>query len=118
LSVTIPSIALITAQTVNVSVGNSNVLQFVIGTSTLTLTCNPPSATLTLGAYYLLTCTVTGGTAPYMWTATPIPAGLFLTPAGSTFTIAGTPTSAGVQLFSVNVADSNATPHTATTSIT
>jgi Putative Ig domain len=55
----------------------------------------------------------TGGTAPYTWTIASgdLPAGLTLSTSG---TISGTPTSAGLANFTVQVSDSASTPHSTT----
>ena len=58
-----------------------------------------------------------GGTAPYTWTVTTgnLPAGLTLSTGG---VISGTPSAAGTSNFTVQVADAEATPKTATAPLT
>jgi Putative Ig domain len=62
---------------------------------------------------YNATLAATGGTAPYSWTVATgdLPAGLTL---GASGTISGTPTTAGIADFTVQVSDSAATPHSTT----
>ncbi|GLL02185.1 putative Ig domain-containing protein [Dactylosporangium matsuzakiense] len=54
---------------------------------------NPGNRTLTVGTAASLTVTASGGTAPYTWAATGLPAGLTI--AAATGLISGTPTTAG-----------------------
>jgi hypothetical protein len=58
-----------------------------------------------VGVAYLQTLTVSGGTPPYTWTPGALPPGLNFTSAGNTATISGTPTTAGISIFLVTVAD-------------
>ncbi len=80
----------------------------------LTITTTSPLPSATVGAAYSATLAATGGTSPYTWTlasGSTLPAGLSLSSAG---VISGTPTSAVSSTFTVQVADSEATPATAT----
>ena len=72
----------------------------------------------TVGIGYAQTLAATGRIAPYTWSVTSgsLPAGLSLAPA--TGVISGTPTTAGTSTFTVQVADAESTPVTATASFT
>jgi hypothetical protein len=122
LTALVPATALAAAQTVSVSVPGGNPLPFVITSlapgSTLSVMCTPASTTLTLSAFYSLDCTVFGGTAPYTWTVSPMPAGLSSNAVpGSSIMISGTPTTLGVQPFTVTSTDSNAIPLTGSANV-
>lgn len=81
-------------------------------TQTITITGSLP-ATGTVGTAYTGSLTASGGTAPYMWVVTGLPAGV--TPSGiatPTVTASGTPTTAGTSAVSATVTDANT--HTAT----
>lgn len=84
------------------------------------MTCSPTSATILLGNSYYSVCSVSGGTAPYTWSVPALPPGLYLNPTtgGASLIVYGNPTSVGVQAFSVIARDSNATPNTASASVT
>jgi hypothetical protein len=69
---------------------------------TITLT-NPTTATV--GTPYKLTPTVSGGTAPYTWTATGKPSWMSLN--ASTGVLSGTPTSAATVIVTLQVKDKN-----------
>ena len=82
------------------------------------LAVNPPAMTITTtslpagftGTAYSATLAATGGTPPYHWSATGLPAGLTLDPSSGALT--GTPTAAGsyaVNVFIVDNADVSAT---------
>lgn len=80
-------------------------------TAERTLVVNPPvtipaPATLSTGqvgvTYPATTITATGGTPPYSFTATGLPAGVTMTSAGA---ISGTPTTAGTSTVTVTVTD-------------
>ena len=75
---------------------------------------DPGSRTGTVGTATTLDVTASGGTAPYTWTATGLPAGLSIS--SSTGKIAGTPTTAGSS--SVTVTATDAAGATGTTSFT
>jgi eukaryotic-like serine/threonine-protein kinase len=69
------------------------------------------SGTLTAGTEgvaYTATLTASGGTAPYTWSATGLPAGLLIDPA--TGTVSGIPIAAGSFPVDVTVTDSSAVP--------
>jgi hypothetical protein len=86
-------------------------------TPTITITGTLP-ATGTVGAPYTGSLTASGGTAPYMWSVTGLPAGV--TPSGvgtPTVTASGTPTTAGTSAVSATVTDANANTATFTTSV-
>lgn len=71
----------------------------------LTITSGVPTATGTVGtAYPSFQFTATGGTTPYTWTATGLPAGLTLSTAGL---LSGTPTAGGSFNVTVTVTDSS-----------
>ncbi|GAA4809622.1 Ig domain-containing protein [Tomitella cavernea] len=74
-------------------------------------------ADATTGTAYSRSLTASGGTAPYSWAVTTgtLPDGLTLSSAGE---IAGTPTTAGAETFTVTVTDSATTPATATKELT
>ncbi|GAA3520914.1 M4 family metallopeptidase [Aeromicrobium panaciterrae] len=73
------------------------------GTPTVT---NPGAQTSTVGTADTLQLAATGGTAPYTWTATGLPAGLTLNT--STGLISGTPTSAATSTVTATVKDAAA----------
>jgi hypothetical protein len=69
-----------------------------------------------LNADYTLTLTATGGTTPYTWSTTSLPAGLSLDP--STGKITGKPTALGTTSFTATVTDSYGQIATESSSIT
>jgi hypothetical protein len=68
------------------------------------------------GVQYSAQLAVTGGTAPYNWSATGLPAGLTLNPA--TGLLSGTPTATGMYSPQVTVTDSARLAHTTTATFT
>jgi Putative Ig domain len=92
--------------------------------------CNSSSTTLTLSgsfpatgaltvAYGPATLSVSGGTAPYTWTANGLPPGITVSGTPSTtLTISGTPTTVGAYNVSVTVSDANGHSGTYTVTIT
>nr|WP_311719288.1 putative Ig domain-containing protein [Edaphobacter lichenicola] len=92
--------------------------------ATLTLSVTAPIAPLSItstafaGATsnqpYTATLSATGGTAPYTWSVTGLPAGLTL---GSNGVIAGTPTATGTFSITVTVTDSQSPAKTASATI-
>jgi hypothetical protein len=75
-----------------------------------------PLAHGALNVAYTSTLTATGGTLPYTWSVASgsLPAGVTLSAAG---VISGTPTAYGTNSFTVQVADSAATPQSATAAL-
>src|SRR5438477_1796618 len=69
----------------------------------------------TVGSTYSATLTATGGAAPYIWSATGLPAGLSISSGG---TITGTPTAAGTQIPSLTVKDANGTTASSSLAVT
>ena len=70
------------------------------------------------GVYYWGTVTVSGGTGPYTWSVTGLPAGLTASGAGATLTISGDPQAAGTFTPQISVSDSSTPQLTGTTSFT
>jgi large repetitive protein len=60
----------------------------------------------TVGQPFSQNLFASGGTQPYVWSATGLPPGLSVTKNGSTNVIAGTPTTAGTTTFTLTVHDS------------
>lgn len=60
----------------------------------------------TVGVAFSQNLFASGGTQPYVWSATGLPPGLSVTKSGSTNVIAGTPTTAGTTTFTLTVHDS------------
>jgi uncharacterized protein (TIGR03437 family) len=121
--VTVPSQYLTTSQTFNVSIGSSNSIPFVIGagsTGSLSVTCSPATGPTAVGTFYSQTCSVTGGTSPYTWSVSGLPAGLSQSAytGGPSVTISGTPTSSQSYAYTVSVTDSSASRLTGQLTIT
>jgi len=70
----------------------------------LSITTSPPLPNGTVGVPYSQTLAASGGTPPYSWSATGLPAGLALS--SSTGALTGTPTAAGIFNFTATVTDS------------
>jgi hypothetical protein len=68
----------------------------------------------TAGTAYTQALTVSGGRAPYLWVAGPLPAGLVLHQDGA---LSGTPTTAGTWTISLSVVDDSAPPQVADASL-
>ncbi|MCC6390036.1 MAG: putative Ig domain-containing protein [Bryobacterales bacterium] len=93
-------------------------------TKTLTLTINaaPAISTSSLAggalnvAYGSTTLTATGGTAPLVWSATGLPAGLTLDP--NSGVLSGTPTAAGTSQVALTLTDATGAAATKTLSLT
>ena len=86
-------------------------------TPTITITGSLP-ATGTVGVAYTGSLTASGGTAPYTWVVTGLPAGI--NPSGTmtpTVTASGTPTTAGTSAVSAVVTDANTNTATFTVSV-
>jgi subtilisin-like proprotein convertase family protein/secreted trypsin-like serine protease len=77
---------------------------------------NPGSQTSTVGTAVNRTNSASGGTAPYTWSATGLPAGLSIS--ASTGTITGTPTTAGSSNVTVTATDSSSPALTGSASFT
>ncbi|HTV64798.1 MAG TPA: Ig domain-containing protein [Bryocella sp.] len=87
------------------------IAQLTIAISTITITTHSLPAG-SVNVPYSASLTAAGGVAPYTWTLSgTLPAGLSLSSAGI---ISGTPTGTGTANFSVQVADSEQPPATAT----
>jgi predicted extracellular nuclease len=81
------------------------------GTTTVTVT-NPGTQSATLGtAITPVTLAATGGSTPYAWSATGLPAGLTLSSDG---VLSGTPTAAGTSSVTVTATDANGVSGSAT----
>ena len=82
----------------------------------LTVTTASPLPGGTVGVTYAQVLAATGGTPPYTWTATGVPAGLTLSSSG---TFSGTPTASGTETIAVTVTDSSVltAPNTASASL-
>ena len=100
---------------------DTNTPQADTASATLALTVNAATMSLTttqlatpvLGTPYTQTIGVTGGVAPYTFAVAggALPQGLSLSASG---VLSGTPKAAGASSFTINVADNEATPQTAT----
>jgi RHS repeat-associated protein len=75
---------------------------------------NPGTQTGTIGTAYSKTMTASGGSAPFTWTASGLPAGLSIN--STSGTVSGTPTTAGGATVTVTATD--ATGRTGTTTVT
>ena len=72
------------------------------------VSCSKTTGPIEVGVAYTTTCSVTGGTAPYAWSISSgtLPAGLTLSSSsGTSITIGGTPTTAGVYSYGVQLKD-------------
>ena len=78
------------------------------------------TATGTTSISYSSSLTATSGTSPYSWSYTgDLPTGLFFTANGDTYTLSGTPTTAGTYSFTVNLTDAHhQTPTTKSCTVT
>jgi hypothetical protein len=85
------------------------------GSSPVTVT-NPGNQSSTTASSVNLQLGASGGTSPYTWSATGLPAGLTLS--ASTGQITGTPTTAGTYNVTVTATDSASTPASGSTSFT
>lgn len=109
--------------TAQVSVFDSTAPTHLTATANLSITINPSMAITTasplpngvIGAAYNTQLTAAGGTAPYAFNATGLPAGVTMSTGGA---ISGTTTAAGPNTVQVTVTDSaTPTPLTATASL-
>jgi subtilisin family serine protease len=89
---------------------------FLNGTPSGVTVANPGNQTSTVGTAVNLTNSATGGTAPYTWSATGLPAGLSIS--SSTGTISGTPTTAGTSNVTITARDSSSPQKTGSASFT
>ena len=73
------------------------------------ISCAPSSGPRLLNQYYSAQCSVTQGAPPYNWMVSSgaLPPGLSLTSQGTSATIAGTPTVAGVYRYTISAVDSS-----------
>jgi Putative Ig domain len=85
--------------------------------ATLTITTISPLTAGTINTAYSLALAATGGTAPYTWSIPTgaLPKGLSLSSSG---VISGTPTVAGSTSVTIQIADAESTPQTATLAAT
>ncbi len=97
---------------------NASPAQTATASLSLTISATPPGPlaittssvpNATNGQAYSVTLLATGGTTPYKWSATGLPAGLTMSSGG---TISGTPTSSGTFSFAAKVTDSSTTVQT------
>jgi hypothetical protein len=71
------------------------------------VTTTPPLPSATVGSFYSVQLTASGGTAPYTWGGSGIPGGLTLMVGGI---LSGTPTTSGTDILTVTATDSVASP--------
>src|SRR4029077_1287999 len=83
----------------------------------LTVVTTSPLSGGTAGSSYSSTVTASGGTTPYSWNITGLPAGLSFTSATPSATISGTTDDAGTFTVMATVTDSAATPATASATL-
>ncbi|BCJ42480.1 hypothetical protein GCM10010168_07780 [Actinoplanes ianthinogenes] len=76
---------------------------------------NPGAQNATVGTAFSKTLAATGGTSPYTWTATGLPAGLAISSAG---VVSGTPTTAGTSTVTATATDAAKRTGTATFTVT
>lgn len=81
-----------------------------------TITTSSPLPNAAVGQSYSVTLAASGGTAPYQWAVSTLPAGLALN--SQTGAISGTPTAAGTTTFTVQATDANQKTATANFSLT
>jgi hypothetical protein len=99
------------SSTVGVAVTDSSTPTAATTATTFTVTVNPAKLAIATGSLpsgavkqpYSATVTATGGTGPYAWSASGLPAGLTIN--GSTGAVSGTPTKAGTYTVKVKVTD-------------
>lgn len=97
---------------------NSILTVFQAGPRSLQLVCGA-SGPQYIQSSYSNTCSVSGGFAPYQWSAASLPSGLYLSNyTGTSTTITGVPTFAGAYAFTIFVQDSSGYPLTASQTFT
>ncbi|HCT75010.1 MAG TPA: peptidase S8, partial [Micromonosporaceae bacterium] len=89
---------------------------FMNGTPSGVTVTNPGNQTGTVGTAATLNNSATGGTAPYTWSATGLPAGLSISTSSGQIT--GTPTTAGTSNVTVTATDSSSPAKTGSASFT
>ena len=94
--------------------GNTAHSSFTVTVTTLSIT-TVTLADATAGTAYSATITASGGTTPYTFSTSFLPAGLVLN--STTGEISGTPTTAGLSIFNVSVSDAASKTLTSTLSI-
>ena len=107
--------SVVTAQGSNGPTANKT-LSLTIDLAPLTITTPDPLNSGTINSRYSQIVTATGGLTPYAWSATSLPAGLFIS--ASNGLLAGTPTQAGNFTVPVTVVDSAKPQNSATVSFT
>ena len=90
-------------------------LSITIGTAPV-ISTQPPPPNGVVNLAYTTTVAATGGTQPYTWSATGLPAGLTIN--AGTGVISGTPTAAGTSTANVTVTDANQQTGSASITIT
>jgi hypothetical protein len=106
------------SSTVGVTLTDSSTPSAATATRTFTLAVNPAKLQVTtislssgqVGQSYSATLAANGGTMPYTWTASGLPAGVTVNASGA---IGGTPTKAGNYTVKVKVTDSAGSPQAA-----
>jgi hypothetical protein len=86
------------------STGRNDVQTYTLKIVEALRLAKPPATVAEVGLDFQLALVATGGTAPYTWSITGLPAGLTLDAAAGT--ISGTPTTAGTAALKVTVQDS------------
>ncbi|WP_228769644.1 proprotein convertase P-domain-containing protein [Actinokineospora alba] len=103
-------------QPLNEALTKWNLTLFTGGGTTDVTVANPGNQTGTVGTAVNKTNSVSGGTSPYTWSATGLPAGLSI--ASSTGTITGTPTAAGTSNVTITATDSSSPAKSGSASFT
>ena len=123
ISATVPANCVASSQTVNVTVGGSNSMTFIVGSGgssgALTISCSPSSGPTVVGTFYQQTCQVSGGIPPYSWQISgTLPGGLVQQLASGTGNntqiVNGTPNLTQTYSYTYNVFDSSTTRQSGT----